>query len=550
MREYSLEINDVEYPFTSLYYKRSAPFVEEPITATIPGKQTVTGEDKIEILEDAVVKTTGRVHNFGYTKGKGGVFTKIIGSTLERDAAEIEEFARLFNQPPNLIITRDITLIATIKAVPRLTAGVINGYGSNLPFEFGSDWDNRWNIKPVWQRVALVTGWEIYVSPTGVVDFKAACGVDRGKTPAVSTTKFQSGENILNWTKPHFEDHTMIAGEVFVIGRKEGVFQAYASAGAGNPVRKIYLKDLHTPDTCQAAATAILADMANPVVTGRFNAIDEGLTYDVYDTVQIVDEDYGIDADYRIYEFEKWITPEKAYIGLMYTNLTKMTGNGPLLIGRGKGTLLKGQEALKQITTTKTSLKDEARLYKFSGEDITGYNTGTIATGVVTVNKDWTQLQTGVGVGRSWIRSITPVIDFANDFGLDVMLKINNVADPVPERRAFIGAFNAAFNRAIWVDIDGFELYGVNQNAAGLIGVLLIDPMLVDTYYRVSAFKRYDKIYWYLDGIFMGSSSAQIPTGTAYSTVMDQLATANVGARNFILDIPHFETSEKYNPVY
>ena len=93
--EYSLEINDVEYPFTSLYYKRSAPFVEDPILATIPGKQTVVGEQKIEILEDAVVKTTGRVHSFGYVKGREGVYTKLIGSTLERDAAEIEDFVRI-----------------------------------------------------------------------------------------------------------------------------------------------------------------------------------------------------------------------------------------------------------------------------------------------------------------------------------------------------------------------------------------------------------------------------------------------------------------------
>jgi hypothetical protein len=217
LARFTLEINDEVLPWEALYYKRSAPFTEDPINVIIPGRQTVTGEHKIEILEDSVVRTTGRVHSFGYVKGKGGISTRIIGSTLERDCSEIETFARIdaVGQPQTRM-TNDINLIAGIKAVPRITAGTLDVYGSVIPFEFGSDWDNRWKIRECWHRIALVTGWEIYVSPTGVVDFKNACGIDRGITPATTTTKFQSGENIMRWTQPHFEDHllnTVVLGQ-------------------------------------------------------------------------------------------------------------------------------------------------------------------------------------------------------------------------------------------------------------------------------------------------------------------------------------------------
>lgn len=551
MREYSLEINDVEYPWSSLYYKRSAPFMEDPIKAVIPMKQTVTGEHKIEILEDGVIKTTGRVHDFGYTRGKGGVYTTIIGSTLERDAAETEVHERLFLDQCHLAITNDITQIQVHKAAPRLTHGTINA-GPTFPFEFGADWESRWKIRDAWERICQVTGFEIYVSPLGAVDFKDACGVDRGKTPAVSTTKFQTGENILNWTKPHREDQTMIAGEVIVIGRREGVYQAYGKDGAAKPTRKLYFKDLHTLDTCQEAAENIKDDMENAVITGGFNYIDEGLTYDVYDTVQIVDEDFGVDADYRIHDFTKWITPEKVYGNLTYCNLINMTGNSPLLINRGTGYLKKGQEALKQVTRTPTGLRDEARLFKYNGEDVTGYTIAQVAGGTVTVKKDYLTLSSGAGLGQSVIESTDPVMDFSSDLSLDFRFKINDIVDAAAERDFWIGIWNAGTTKGIYFNLGGYDLRGTVWNGPGnQTEAFLIDPITRDQWYRCSAFKRYGKVYWYVDSVFYEGVSTDVPVaGTSTTLYAQQLPNANAGANNYETYLDQFELHEKHVAEY
>jgi hypothetical protein len=550
---YTLEVNDVVYPWESLRYTRSAPITEDPIIAVIPGKQTVTGEHKIEILEDSVVKTTGRVHSFGYIKGKDGIATKIIGSTLERDLAEIETFARIDAAgQPQTRMNNDINLIAGIKAVPRISAGTLNAYGSVINFEFGSDWENRWKIRDCWERIALVTGWEIYVSPTGAVDFKSTCGVDRGITPATTTTKFQSGENILRWVQPHFEDHTQIAGEVLVIGRKEGVFQAYGSSGAASPVRKIYLKDLHSPDMCTTAAVAIDADMGNAVETGRFNFIDVGLTYDVYDIVQIVDKDYGVDGDYRIYEFTKWITPERIYGSLLYTDLTKITGNGPLLINRGKRTLMKGQEALKQITTTAMGLREYARLFKLGGEDTTGYTLTQVAGGTVTLNKDYLTLSSGAGLGQSIIESTDQVMDFSSELSLDLRFQINNIVDAAAERDVWMGTWNAATSKGIYFQLNGYDLDCFTYNGVGAFTADdIADPINRDQWYRISAYKRNNIVYYYLDSVFITSISTDVPiTGNTTTLYAQQLPNANAGANNYEVYIDQFELYEKHVPDY
>jgi hypothetical protein len=555
MPRYTLEINDVDYSWSSLYYKRTAPITEDPINAVIPGKQTVTGEHKIKILEDGVAKTTDRVHGFGYVKGRDGVSTKVIGSTLERDATETETFARIDAvAQPNIRIENDITQIHVHKVAPRLEKGTLDAFGSTLPFEFGSDWENRWKIRECWQRIALVSGWEIYVSPTGIVDFQSACGVDRGKTPGggIDTVKFQTGENIMRWTNPHFEDHTMIAGEVLVIGRKEGVFQAYGSSGAAQPTRKVYLKDLHTPDMCETAAASIDADMGNALVTGRFNAIDAGLTYDVYDTVQIVDKDYGVDGDYRIYGLEKWINPERIYASIFYTNLTKMTGNGPLLIDRGKRTLMKGQEALKQVTTTPLTLREESRLFKYIGEDTTGYTLTQAAGGTVTVAKDFCTLSSGAGLGQSIIESSDPVMDFESDLSLDFRFQINNIVDAAAEREFWIGTWNVATSKGIYFYLSGYDLDAQVYNGVGNTSAIHVeDPIDRDQWYRCSAYKRNDKVYVYFDSVYIGSISADVPTtGTTTTLYAQQLPNANAGGNNYEVYLDLFELYEKHVPEY
>lgn len=552
MPRYTLEINDVVYPWESLYYKRSAPITEDPITAVIPGKQTVTGEQKIEILEDSVVKTTGRVHGFGYVKGRDGISTKIIGSTLERDATEYGTFERINSvAQPQTRIANDMQLLIP-KGIPRLTAGALDVYGSVLPFEFGADWESRWKIRDCWERIALVSGWEIYVSPTGAVDFKAQCGVDRGVTPVGLTTKFQSGENILRWLKPHFEDHTQIAGEVIVIGRREGVFQAYGKSGAGDPVRKFNYRDLHTPDLCSSAASSIDADLGKALKTGRFQAIDAGLTYDVYDTVQIVDKDYGVDGDYRIYEIEKYISPEKVFANIYYTNLTKMTGNGPLLIARAKRTLMKGQEALKQVTTTPLTLRDEARLFKYTGEDVTGYTITQVAGGTVTANKDYLTLSSGAGLGQSIIESTDPVMDFSSELSIDIRFKINDIVDAAAEREFWLGTWDAVNSKGIFFYLLGYELRGVTYNGLGNTDWEPIeDPITRDQWYRISAFKRNNKVYWYLDGIHEATGSLHIPTtGLTTTLYAQQFPNANGGANNYEIYIDQFELHEKNIPAY
>ncbi|MBA7691044.1 hypothetical protein ES703_99582 [subsurface metagenome] len=344
----------------------------------------------------------------------------------------------------------------------------------------------------------------------------------------------------------------MIAGDVKVIGRREGVFQAYGSTGNHEPIRKLFFKDLHTPDTCQLAAEKIKDDMENPIITGRFNFIDTGLTYDVDDIVQIVDEDFGLDTDYRIYEHEKWITPERVYAQLMYCNLINMTGNGPLLINRGTGFLIKGQEALKQVTRTQTGLRDEVRLFKYNGEDITGYSPYTGGLGVLTTSKDYCRMQSGAGVGQVILQSRETIINLANELSIDVRFKINNRDDYDDDRHLWLGSWHSGTLKGIYFGLDGFYLYGACANGLGNVTTLAIDdPIAANTWYRLSCFKRGGKVYYYYDGVYVGSISTDIPTfGSTTALYSAQDVARNPGANNFILYYDQFEMTEKNVAAY
>lgn len=542
-RLFTLEINSVVLPWNLLHYRRTAPFGSDVIDAIMPGRVTVVGEQTIVIKEDGTTRASGKIYDFGYDKSRNRIVTRVLGSSLEKKHSEMEMDDRIYRGNSGKQILED-DLGST-----DLTAGTINA-STPMYMEFGQNEESIWNRRDAWFETALIDDFEIYVSPTGAVDYKAACGVDRGVTPTISTTKFQGAENILRWLVPHKEDHKHKSDKVIVIGRKEGVYQAFGIAGAGAAVYRFYRKNLHCMDSCIDASATIHGDMQNASKWGKFSCMDEGLTYDVYDTVYIVDKDYGVDGDYRIYEIDRRISRGGVITEILYTDLTNLTVNGPLLLDRSRANyeLAKGQVALQAAGSVPFNIKELNYLSKLGGEDTTGYLQGVAAGGIVTLSKDYLQLETGVGLGHAWIESNTEMVLFAKNPGFDLRFMINNLVDPAEDRRAYGGIYNAAGNRGFWFYLQGFKLYAINQDAGAFTVTLLLDPISTATWYKVSAYQRVNgKIYFYLDNILEATHSTNVPlANTAKSLCAYQYANANAGGRNYTIWFDNFEVFQQY----
>ena len=79
----------------------------------------------------------------------------------------------------------------------------------------------------------------------------------------------------------------------------------------------------------------------------------------------------------------------------------------------------------------------------------------------------------------------------------------------------------------------------------------VLDPILVDTWYRCNAFKRYGKIYVYLNSVYIGSISTDVPiVGNTTTLYIQQNVAANPGGVNFTTYYDQFELHEHNTPAY
>lgn len=354
MTEYTLEIAGTEYPWVDLRYVRDYKFYGKLIEAIIPEwVAAIAGNDAITIKRDGATVTSGKIKKIRPFEGPGeGIGMVVTGYTKEMKHAKLLVNVRTYNADPEDILIDDI-------GSSDITDGTTNAYGAPIVVEFGSNDESKFSRKHVYDEVAFITGWEIYVNPTGALDFKSQCGVDRSASVA-----FKHGELLQKWVKPDMLNYLMIKTKVIVLGALEAEFEFYGIAGVGTDVKTIPRKNLIDDNTCALAAAAVYADMQNVVRVGVMEVIDtyEGAAYDVYDTVHVVDSRFDLDQNVRIYRIERHVGKEGEHTKIFYTNVTKLTCNGRFLLDLGKEELDVGQRVVRDFGRTVVNVIDKDAL--------------------------------------------------------------------------------------------------------------------------------------------------------------------------------------------
>lgn len=404
--EYTLEIAGEEYPCVDYRYVRDYRFYGKLIEAIIPEWIAgIAGNDAIAIKRDGATVTSGAVKLVAPFEGVGkGMGTIVTGYTKEMKHATLLVNARTYNADPHDIIIDDL-------GSSDLTDGTTNLYGSNIVVELGSNDESKFNRKMTYNEVAFITGWEVYANPLGVLDFKSQCGVDRSTSVA-----FKHGELLESWIKPHTLNHLVKKTKVIVLGAFEGDFEFYGIAGVGTDVLTIPRKNLIDDNTCSLAAAAAYADMQNTLKTGAMNVIDTyaGAAYDVYDTVKVADPRFGLDEDVRLYRIERHVDKDGEHTKIFYTNITKLTGNGPYLLSLPDQHLETGQRVLRDHGRTSVNVIDKANLDstgKIKADTcITEFGSYQGSAEIQSVGDDeWSE--SGVTYVVAWTGPLYPAID-------------------------------------------------------------------------------------------------------------------------------------------
>lgn len=340
--EYTLEIAGEKYPWEGLYYERDYKFFGKLIDVTIPYWETaILGNDVIIIKREGSAVTKGKVKKIlPYEGVEKGIGMQVIGYTDELKHVTLPANARTYNADPATILKDDL-------GSTDLTEGTINNYGANIAVEFGSADESKFNRKQVHEELAFITGYEMYVNPSSALDFKSQCGVDRS-----SSIIFKHGDLLEKWAEPHTWNHLVQKTKVVVLGRFEGSHLMYGTAGAGTNVLELSRKNLINLDTCGKAATAIYADAQNVLQRGAFDGVDDsaGAGFDVYDTIRVEDSRFGLAGNFRVYRIERRIGKDLAeHTRIFYTNIAKLTGNGPILLDLENDMLVEGQSIFRDF---------------------------------------------------------------------------------------------------------------------------------------------------------------------------------------------------------
>jgi len=219
--------------------------------------------------------------------------------------------------------------------------GIVDLYGSALEMEYGSKTESKVSRRRALEELCFVTGWEIYVSPTGIWDFRSQCGIDRS-----GTIRFNRGELLQKYVTPYSVQQKQKVEKVTVIGANQGSYMCYGNADVGYEFiyieKDINRKNLVSSNVCGTAATSLLADFQNDVVTTEIEVVDtfEGHAYDVFDTVKLGDNILNIDESLRVHHIKKRFAPglgEETVLSL--TNIQHLLTSGGLLLQSGEAYL-------------------------------------------------------------------------------------------------------------------------------------------------------------------------------------------------------------------
>ena len=526
MGHHKVYIGTVEYPWSYLKYKRSFSIEAQKFVVKIPNLESfTTGTDVIKITRDGTLVAEG-ILALGSWEVGDNVVTVLSSYGYRR---KLQMLLGVFTAPA----TEAATHILNQLADTGLHDDTLNNYGV-ITVDYGATSNAYFDRRRVIEDVLFMTGWEFRTDPDGGCDFKAQCGTDLS-----ATIRFSREEGTLKgWDVDYVENGMQTVEKVTVIGEGVGTYQAYGSAqgggyAAGDAMKTINRKSLVNNLLCGTAAAALLADMDHILKYGVANVVNvnTGFAFDVFDKVNIVDEQLGIDEDLRVAS----ITVEDYADGVESTqielcNIDHLQTSGEMLIGDVRGRVEDDFSRTHQPPAID-------RVVIATGESETGYTITENGGSAVTVEKDLFTLSSGAAAGDDcYIETPEDQIDFAKKPYLVCRWEINNV--DVDGSISFVGLVDSLLLKIIGFSSVGDELYAHSINPPSAANrTKILDPIVVDTQYLLEVYCKNGLAYFYINGVLVtthgaGVTANPIPTAgevkALYSAVSNDAADVDV----------------------
>jgi len=332
MGHHKLYVGGVEYPWSYLKYKRSFSVIAQPFVAHIPNLESFTPGDTVEIKRDAVSVAKGLLAMGSWQTDKD-VLTILNCFDYRR---KFQLLKGVFTAP----ISEAAAHLRAQLINTDLVEGTFNNYGT-ITVDYGASANAYFDRRRIAEDITFMTGWEFKSTPAGSCNFKAQCGSDLS-----ATIRFSREEGTLRgWEVDYVQNGLQKVNKVTVIGEGLGAYQAYGSAQvggyvAGDPETTINRKSLVNNTLCTSAAVALLADMQNVIKYGvaRVINVNDGLAFDVFDTINIRDEKLEIDEDLRVagITVEAWADAGEI-TQVEVCNIAHLQTSGETLIGDVRG---------------------------------------------------------------------------------------------------------------------------------------------------------------------------------------------------------------------
>ena len=442
---YTVKVNAIEVPWSYIKYKRHFSIRGQPFTVKVPNLESYTIGHTVQIYRDGVLVMEGEL-------AKGG---------WKADTSRVQTVYNCFDYRRKLqaqqgIVTAPSEAAAHVRAQLAnndLHEDTFNNYGS-ISVDYGATTEALYYRHSVIEDVLFVTGWEFQTDPDGGCDFKAQCGTDLS-----ATIRFSRVEGtLLTWVKDYVVDGMQKVEKVTVIGQGVGSYQAYGSDdtgafAAGDPETTINRKSIPTMAQCVTAAEAVLVDMDNDIKYGKVEVknVNEGRAFDVFDTVNIVDDLLGIDEDLRVagMDVEVWADTGESII-LEVCNIVHLQTSGEYLIGDISGRLEDDFSRTNQITRI-----EHKRKLNMVGESEDGYSITEVGAATVTIEKEQMVLSTGAAAGDNCnLETPADHLDFGKEPTCSFRFSTSNVnngggIDPV----VIVGMVDFGF--ADWIAMYG-----------------------------------------------------------------------------------------------
>jgi len=563
MEDIEVLIDGVPYPWSRVKFARSFGVSGQILNIEVPGREVFDHMDPLEVKIGGTTLTKGNLYKYGWKEGK----TIITGFNYKRKLQQL----------PGIVTaggTEASTHLENQLVNTSITEGTFNTYGA-VSLDYGATTQALFMRRTPIEDLLFATGWEWNVLPSGVSNFKTQCGTDRSD-PGAGQVKFSKQEGtLLYWEEDYVVNGLEKVARVRVLGRGMGDAQAggLASTGGysvGDPEITINRSSLPTDAMCASAAAAILADLQNSVKYGVPRVVYEPTTaFDVFDTINIVDESLQIDEDLRVAGIDMDIKPTGMTTLLSVCNLAHLQTTGERFISSLRSRVEDNYARTKSIQDL-DDIDDGAnfarvdvlrgrpvyfgvpRFYRFNGEHELGYTITETLGGTVEVLKDKLTVTTGTSsTSEGLIQAAEKRADFTKEPTVKIRFKIGDVASH-RYRQHYFGLYGNTGHRAYCVinsvpdPYDDSLLKSYTADSVSTETQTMESPLASDVFHTVDIYVKSGKVEYYLNGTLATTHTTRVPTtGEAATLFVWSFAGWGI-AEAFPIEVSQYEVNQKW----